>query len=262
MGKKLLVKSAQALILLVGMVFGPVTFAQNQLVSCASPDALRSQTLTFALYHSQLPGQLANTQHSLRVSGSQFQIHAVSQAQGLLALFYSGELIQESKGSINKRKGFEPTYYSEKRGKKPARETVVDSEHSIVEFKKNGSTAQWTNGTQDRLSMIYQISNLLQCNKLPQSDFEIELPIMTTGKLENEVFKYQGKEQIEIGEEPRKVEAIRLSNIPKKGDDAIHLWFDPAQQYLPIQIQVTEADDKHVTQRLLNRRFDIDTTVK
>lgn len=234
----------------------------QQLSYCSSPDGLKSQTLTFALYHSQLPGQLATTEHSVRVSGSQFRIDSVSQAQGLLALFYSGELKQHSEGSVNKKTGFEPAYYSEARGKKPIKETVVNSESDLVEFRKNGESAQWVKGTQDRLSMIYQISNLLVCNQKIKDPFEIVLPIMTTGRLESETFKSEGLEEVEIGQNPKKIQALRLSNSPKQGDDTIRIWFDPNNQYLPVQIQVEESDGKSVTQRLLSHRFDKDITTQ
>lgn len=246
----------------IAISFCSPALANTQLSSCSSPDALRSQTLTFALYHSQLPGQLATTEHSVRVSGKQFRIDSVSQAEGLLALFYSGELKQHSEGTIDRKTGFEPAYYSEKRGKKPLRETVVNSERKTVEFKKNGETADWIRGAQDRLSMVYQISNLLQCNKAQNDPFEIALPVMTTGRLEIETFKSEGLDEIQIGNDQRKVQALRLTNTPKQGDDTIRIWFDHEHMHRPVQIQVIEPDGKNVTQKLLSHRFDQDITAQ
>ncbi|MDX1668169.1 MAG: DUF3108 domain-containing protein [Limnobacter sp.] len=228
--------------------------AQTTLKPCVGKSVLTNQTLTFALYHSKLPGQLATTEHQFRLSGSQFKIDSVSTAQGLLALFYSGELRQHSEGSIDGKLGLEPAYYSEQRGKKPLRETLVNAADKQVIFKKNGETAQWQRGTQDRLSMMYQLSSLLMCNNPKDDFFSVELPVMTTGRLETEVFRAEGTERLEMKESGQEIVALKLSNTPKEGDDVIRLWFDPNNAYTPVQIQVQEADGQSVTQTLIKRQ--------
>lgn len=223
--------------------------AQGPLKTCpATSESLASKNLEFALFHSQFPGKLATTVHKFRVSGKHYKIDSLSTAEGLLALFYSGNLTQRSEGLVNAGQGLEPMYYSEKRGEKPLTETVVNSETGMIEFRRNNEKAEWLKKTQDRLSLIYQIPAILTCNEPVLPGARIEFSVMTTGHLNEERFILQGTEELETGLSAKKISALKFSNTPPSGDDRISLWFDANNQFLPVQIQVEDPKGKRVTQ--------------
>lgn len=227
--------------------------AQGPLKTCAAAaESLTSKNLEFALFHSQFPGKLATTVHKLRVSGKHYKIDSISTAEGLLALFYSGNLTQRSEGLVNRGQGLEPVYYSEKRGEKPLTETVVNTETGMIEFRRNNEKAEWRKKTQDRLSLVYQIPAILACNEPVLPGARIELSVMTTGHLDEELFILQGTEELETGLSEKKVTALKFSNTPPSGDDRISLWFDANNQFLPVQIQVEDPKGKRVTQIIQN----------
>ncbi|NJM33100.1 MAG: DUF3108 domain-containing protein [Limnobacter sp.] len=174
---------------------GPVLAFNTQ---CANlGEHVKSRELEFGLYHSQIPGQLATTTHSLRVSGTQYKLQSVSQAQGMLALLYSGNLKQESERQFfQNRRGFLPCITPSNAAKKPLAESVLHTDSREIEFKKNHTQTAWQQNLQDRLSMIYQISALLACQQpTPQPDDAFTLPILSTGRLETETFALKGTEK-------------------------------------------------------------------
>lgn len=245
--------------LLCASILSAPAFAQNkepkELKACSSiASTIKSQTLTFALFHSQVPGRLAITTHDMRVSGNQYKLDSISEAKGLLALMHSGQLTQHSEGLVVDRKGLEPSLYTEKRGKKPAREVEMDVQAKQVLFKKNGEKAAYVTGLQDRLSLVYQLAGIWSCGNSETVGNFTRLPVSSTGKIETETFTADAVEDLELelnGKEST-VKAVRLSNKPKdKNDDVIRVWLAPGMSWAPVQIQVEEPKGTKMTQSLL-----------
>lgn len=207
--------------------------------------------LTFDLTHSQVPGTLAESTHSVRVQNKHYRIDSTNKAQGMLALFYSGEMVMKSEGFFSARGGFDPVYYSEKRGSKKIRETVVDTATKTIQFKRKNTEAPWQAGVQDRLSLTYQLSSLLQCNRQAEG-MKGEFPVMTTKALEKETFEFKKTESLELYLNGKKqsVEAAMFQNTPIKGDDIIRVWYAPKMQFLPLRLDVEDEDGKTISQTL------------
>ncbi|MDH4396116.1 MAG: DUF3108 domain-containing protein [Limnobacter sp.] len=246
-------------LLISSSVLAPPALAQSkdsrELKSCTAISSLmKSQTLTFALFHSQVPGRLAVTTHEMRVTGNHYKLDAVSEAKGLLALMHSGQLTQHSEGLVVDRRGLEPVLYVEKRGKKPTREVEMDAQTKQVLFKKNGEKAAYLPGLQDRLSLVYQLAGIWACGNSETVGNFTRLPVTSTGKIETETFTVEAVEELELelnGKESV-VKALRLSNKPKdKEDDVIRVWLAPSMNWTPVQIQVEEPKGTKMTQSLL-----------
>jgi hypothetical protein len=253
-------------VLASALIISPTALAQSkdakeprELKACASiSNSMKSQTLTFALFHSQVPGRLAVTTHEMRVTGNQYKLDAVSEAKGLLALMHSGQLTQHSEGLVVDRRGLEPVLYVEKRGKKPAREVEMDVQSKQVLFKKNGEKAPYISGLQDRLSLVYQLAGIWACGNSEAVGNYTRLPVSSTGKIEIETFTVEALEELELelnGKEST-VKTVRLSNTlankPKnKEDDIIRVWLAPGMNWTPVQIQVEEPKGTKMTQSLL-----------
>lgn len=246
-------------VLATGLAGGvaPSAWAQKELKTCNNMDTfLKSQTLTFALSHSQVPGRLAVTTHELKVSGGQYKLDAVSEAKGLLALMHSGQLTQHSEGSISSKQGLEPVFYSEKRGKKPAREVAIDVGAKQVTFRKSGDKAPYVAGLQDRLSLAYQLAAIAGCaGQEANTGAFVRLPVSSTGKIDTEVFTAEAWDELslELSGKTVLVKALRMANKPKDGeDDVIRVWLAPEPSWTPVQIQVEDPKGTAMTQSLLS----------
>lgn len=211
--------------------------------------------LQYSLTHSQIPGELAVSSHKLRVAGTQYKLESSSQAKGLLALVYSGQLTQKSEGLVDTQLGFTPFYYAEQRGKKPLAESMLNAETQKVVFKRNGESASYERGLQDRLSMIHQISARLRCNaNLKQGD-ELTMRVMSTGRLGTEVFALKKTEELalNLGKGERRVSALMFETRPEEaGDEIVRLWYAKDLNWQPVKIQIQDAEGKTLTQTLIS----------
>lgn len=237
--------------------FSPnAAWSQNkELRGCAAPEVYsKNRNLSFGLTYSQVPGRLAITRHDIKVEGNTYKMSAVSEAKGLLALVHAGQLNQSSEGLLIEGKGYAPQQYNEKRGKKPPREVVVEAVTKQVQFKRNGESAPYVQGLQDRLSLAYQLAAIWACNGIESTGVSAKVPVMSTGKIDFEVFSAEAVEEVMIEQagKDKAVRAIRLTNKPKdKEDDFIRIWLAPSMGWTPIQIQVEDHKNTKMTQTLI-----------
>ncbi|WP_288106575.1 DUF3108 domain-containing protein [Limnobacter sp.] len=227
----------------------------GELKTCRNiADYLTGGTARYSLSYSQIPGQIAITTHEFVVSGNQYKLSSTSKATGFLAMLYSGTLNQKSEGVIEPGIGLVPIYYSEQRGKKPLQETVIDTEHKQVVFKKNGEKAALESRLQDRLSMIYEMGALLHCKgKVDQGDV-MKMRVMTTGALDTEPFTFKKSENLELnlGKESKTVKTYLFELAPQEADDdTVRLWFAPDLNWTAAQIQVEDHKGAQLTQTLV-----------
>lgn len=210
--------------------------------------------LQFSVTHSQIPGELAVSTHKLRVAGTQYKLESTSQAKGLLALLYSGQLTQKSEGLLNPQTGLTPLYYAEQRGKKPVAESMLNAETQQVQFKRNGESAPYEKGLQDRLSMIYQIAARLRCNSDLKAGDTLPLRVMSTGRLNTEVFTVQtaGDMTLNLGKGDRRIGTLLLETTPETaGDEIVRIWYSKDLNWQPVKIQIQDNDGKTLTQTLI-----------
>ncbi|MCQ8897642.1 DUF3108 domain-containing protein [Limnobacter humi] len=229
-------------------------------LECGAPGkALADADLQYSLTHSQVPGQLAVSLHTLRVAGNHYTLESVSQAKGLMALMFSGQLTQKSEGLVDTKLGFVPLYYAEKRGKKPLVESVVNEAQQEVQFKKNNTAAPLEKGLQDRLSMIHQIAAQLRCGAPAKAGDELKFRVIGTGRIGTEWFVLKGTEDVvlNLGEREQTVVALKFESKPDEpGDDIVRVWYGKQLGWQPVRIQIQDADGKSLTQTLtgLNRK--------
>ncbi|HEX4844413.1 MAG TPA: DUF3108 domain-containing protein [Limnobacter sp.] len=212
--------------------------------------------LQYSLTHNQIPGQLAVSHHKLRVAGNHYKLESVSQAKGLLALVYSGQLTQKSEGLVDSKQGFAPLYYSEQRGKKPLAETTIDVKTGQVMFRKNGENAPFETGLQDRLSMIYQIAARLQCKADFKAGDTVPMRVMSTGRVGTELWAFKTEESItiDLGQGDRAVSAWLFESKPEDArDEVVRIWYAKDLAWKPVKIQIQDADGKSLTQTLMGQ---------
>lgn len=210
--------------------------------------------LQFSLTHSQIPGELAVSTHKLRVAGTQYKLESTSQAKGFVALLYSGQLTQKSEGLVDAQLGLTPLYYAEQRGKKPIAESMLNAETQRIQFKRNGESAPYEKGMQDRISMIYQLAARLRCNSELKVGDTLAMRVMSTGRIANEVFKLQKAEEVtlNLGKGDRSVKTWQFETIPEEaGDEVVRIWFSKDLNWQPVKIQIQDNDGKALTQTLI-----------
>lgn len=210
--------------------------------------------LQFSLTHSQFPGELAVSKHRLRVLGSQYTLESVSQAKGLLAVMYSGQLTQKSEGLVDAQYGLAPMYYAEQRGKKPVAETVLNMEMQQIQFKRNGETTPLEKGLQDRISMVYQIAARLRCKNNLKTGDKLTMRVMSTGRVSNEVFILQKAEDVtlKLGEGNRSVSTLLFETMPENaGDEIVRIWYAKDLNWQPVIVQIQSKEGKTLTQTLI-----------
>ena len=211
--------------------------------------------LQFSLTHSQIPGELAVSTHKLRVAGTQYKLESTSQAKGFLALLYSGQLTQKSEGLVDSQLGLTPFYYAEQRGKKPVAESMLNAETQQVVFKRNGESAPYEKGLQDRISMIYQISARLRCNADLNIGDTLEMRVMSTGRVAKEVFVLKKLEDLtlDLGKGERRVSTLQFETKPEEaGDETVRIWYAKDLKWQPAKIEIQDADGKALTQTLIS----------
>ena len=210
--------------------------------------------LQFSLTHSQIPGELAVSTHKLRVAGTQYKLESTSQAKGFLALLYSGQLTQKSEGLVDAQTGLAPLYYAEQRGKKPVAETMLNADTQQVLFKRNGNSAPFEKGLQDRISMIYQISARLRCNSDLKAGDTLAMRVMSTGRVGNEVFTVLKAEDVtlNLGKGDRRVDTLLLETKPEEqGDEIVRIWYSKDLAWQPVKIEIKDNEGKSLTQTLI-----------
>lgn len=212
--------------------------------------------LRFSLTHSQIPGELAISTHKMRVAGTQYKLESTSQAKGFLALLYSGQLTQKSEGLVDSQLGLTPLYYAEQRGKKPVAESMLNADTQQVIFKRNGESAPYEKGLQDRISMIYQIAARLRCSADLQPGDTLPMRVMSTGRLANEIFVVKKTEELalDFGQGERRVSTLQFETKPEDaGDEIVRIWYAKDLNWQPVKIEIQDADGKALTQTLIGQ---------
>lgn len=252
---KTLTKHALKFAALAGLGLAMVTGAQGADMACKDMAKHVVDTdLQFSLTHSQIPGELAVSRHSLRVAGTQYKLESVSQAKGFVAMLYSGQLTQKSEGLVDAQAGLAPLYYAEQRGKKPVAETMLNAETRQVLFKRNGSSAPFEKGLQDRISMIYQISARLRCNDDLKVGDTLAMRVMSTGRMNNELFTVLKAEEISLnlGKGDRRVNTLLLETKPEEaGDEIVRIWYSKDLAWQPVKIEIQDDEGKRLIQTLI-----------
>ncbi|PQJ24151.1 hypothetical protein BSZ31_03330 [Limnobacter sp. SAORIC-690] len=147
-----------------------------------------------------------------------------------------------------------PLYYAEQRGKKPVAESMLNAETQQVLFKRNGESAPYEKGLQDRISMIYQIAARLRCNADLKTGDTLTMRVMSTGRVANEVFVLKKAQDLtlDLGKGERRVSTLLFETKPEDaGDEVVRIWYAKDLNWQPAKIEIQDADGKALTQTLI-----------
>ncbi len=206
----------------------------------------------FRVYYGDMSRDVvvAEIDYRLQNGGDTYEVDTRGKAVGVVAMFYSGVLIQTSVGRVSGQ-GLLPERYGERRGKRPER--VIRFDHGRRKMIGLGTPAEvdLVPGTQDRLSIFYQVGLLARSKpELFQRGQRFTMPLASMKEIDKVSFLVAGEEAVETGR--GRVPAVRLTvrNEADPDDPIIDVWLGTGLSMLPVRIRVSEDDGKVIDQVL------------
>lgn len=196
----------------------------------ARPVLPASGVIRFAIYKSSLGFQVGRAEHRWEFSeDGRYRLNGVTETSGLAALLRPARLEQESSGRLVAG-GLQPEHFRSLKNGKDANENAdFDWASREVRLSRDGSQRPIALGTQDILSLNYQLAYL---GKLAEGS---SLGVVT-GK------KYERYELDSLGEEEIEVPAGRFRTLHLRAmtDNVTEIWIALDRARLPVKIRFTD----------------------
>ena len=161
------------------------------------------------------------------------------EARQEISAFLIGSRTQRSVGQITAQ-GLLPERFSDRSRSEQA--AHFDYAQGRVTFSANTPQAAVVAGAQDRLSVFIQLGALLAGNParfVPGT--ELTLTTVSARSADRWTFTVEGPETLELPMGP--TPTIKLQRLPRKDyDQKAELWVAPTLGYLPVRIQLTQAN--------------------
>ena len=194
---------------------------------------------------------VAEVRYRLQHDADGYEISTQAKAIGVVALFYSGNLIQSSKGRIGAQ-GLLPERYAERRGKRPERVIRFDYERGRMIGIGDPPEVSLLPGTQDRLSIFYQLG--LMARRSP-ARFEpgrrFILPLASMKRIDKPSFDVVGGESVNTVRGSLSALRFTVRNESDPEDPKIDVWLADSMSMLPARIRVEDHDGKIIDQVLV-----------
>ncbi|RPI39333.1 MAG: DUF3108 domain-containing protein, partial [Betaproteobacteria bacterium] len=165
----------------------------------------------FRVYYGDMSRDLvvAEIDYRLQHDGDAYEVGTRGKAVGMVAMFYSGVLVQTSMGRIGPH-GLLPEQYSERRGKRPERVVRFDHARRKMIGLGNPPEVDLVPGTQDRLSVFYQVGLLARSRPaLLERGQRFTMPLASMKGIDRASFTAGGAEPVETAR--GRVPAVRLT---------------------------------------------------
>jgi hypothetical protein len=192
-------------------------------------------------YGDYTAGQLvARLRLELEVSGSAYVLRSMGEAEGLMSLFYSGTLVQESRGQLLPQ-GLAPQQYSDIRGSRRERTVRFDhQQHQLLRL--NAPPVTLPEGTQDRLSVLYQLGLMVQGQAerfLPGE--VVDLPVAGFIEVRRERFQVIGEDVLMVGNRSHRSLHLKRPALPGGRDPSVEVWLGYDAGLQPVRIRLEDA---------------------
>ena len=153
---------------------------------------------------------------------------------------------QHSTGRIT-AEGLAPTRFSDKARTEEA--AHFERDKGKVTFSSNRPDAPLLPGTQDRLSVLLQLSAMI-AGEPAKFARGTTVTIQTAGTHDSEpwLFTVEGDEILDLP--GGKVPALKLNRHPRKEYDVgVELWLAPGMAYVPVRLRLTQPNGDSVDQQ-------------
>jgi hypothetical protein len=218
------------------------------------PGLPASHSRQFRVYWGDFTEQrsVARLAYRLTREDDRYEIRTEGEAEGLIALFYSGTLIQVSRGRLGPE-GLQPQRYAEQRGKRAERSVSFDQEGHRLLPVGGAAPVPLPPGTQDRLSVIYQIGLLARADPASfVAGATRDLPVATLRTVQVQRFTVVGDTLLMAPGGP--IRSLHLHRPPTEGsgDPSIDLWLGYDFDMLPVRLRLEDAGHR-VLDQLIER---------
>ncbi len=175
----------------------------------------------------------AKAQLSFKTNGLTYE------AKQEVSAFLVGSRSQTSTGRITPH-GLSPQRFGDKA--RSERAAHVDVDKGQITYSGNDEPQAASAGVQDRLSIFLQLASMIAAGpeRYPPGTL-IHINVTSARTTDVWTFAVDGPETLELPAGTR--QTIRLTRQPRKRYDQVaHLWVDPAMQYLPVRIRISQAN--------------------
>lgn len=207
-----------------------------------------SALLSYASFVNGNPNQIAQIDW-LNLGGA-YQIKVT------LTVPFLGDYIFSSSGKVD-RYGLAPDFYEEIRGNKGSRNIEFARLANSIKYSVNGQVSDLPKGTQDRFSLLFQLSSLVAGNpQLDASGIAREIPIAEVDKLNKWVFVSQGDKEVLDPGETKKISTRHFVRLPREDGDQrkLEVWLSEEDNWLPLKIIQTEPSGRVFELFLIKRQ--------
>lgn len=186
--------------------------------------------------------RVGKVSHNWQAEGERYRVKSVLEASGPFSLFYSGQLIQESEGTITPQ-GLRPDTYLIQRGSADETETARFEWETfrLVLGSRNGSRILFLPPyAQDQLSFLHNLPFIT-----PDAG-RYRMVIASSRKVDAYEYDVVGEETLET--ESGLIRAIHLRKRRGAATEGTDVWLAPEHHLLPVKIQITDKSGDTVQQ--------------
>ncbi len=217
------------------------------------PPVSGSYERRFRVFYGDFEGgqSVARLAYRVEVEADRYLIRTEAQAEGLIALVYSGAVSQTSLGRIGPH-GLQPLSYIETRGRVSRRATAFDPDARTLTPADQAAVAV-PDGLQDRLSVFYQLGLMARADPtLFAAGESVELPVAGSRGFQIERFAVIGEEVLTLPDGPLRALHLRRPAPVGSRDPGIDLWLGYDFEMLPVRLRI-EDSSRRVLDQIIDR---------
>ncbi|MCB2017621.1 MAG: DUF3108 domain-containing protein [Hydrogenophaga sp.] len=177
-----------------------------------------------------------------RAEGQQYEAHLA------VRVLVFTVLEQSSKGHLAET-GLQPDRFSDRR-RSSERATHFDRDGQRLRYSNNAPDGKLLPGTQDRLSINFQLAGLFNARPDAYPDGQVlRVPVTSTDA--SELWLFQVGPQVTTKLPAGEVQARKLTRNPRKEyDRKVEVWLLPEYAHLPGRIRITEPNGDYLDMQL------------
>lgn len=190
--------------------------------------------------------QIGVIDESYQRDGNRYTLVSTTTPTGLLALFKPQKVFMRSNGLIDKR-GLRPSHFEYRREGDAGRDASAAFDWTARKLSLANaalhSQAELPDGTQDRLSAMYQFMFLTLKNS-----GAIAFPMTNGGKLDR--YRYVIGPRLKLDTPAGQLDTLYLDTQGKAGENRTELWLSTRHFNLPGKMVITDSRGDQFTQLL------------
>ena len=172
--------------------------------------------------------------HTFETDGERYAMRSVTEATGLISLFFAGQLIQESKGVVMSD-GLRPDQHIVQRARGRTDRVTFDWSRGQARIEPSDGGKDWPlmAGAQDQLSLLHQVAFYTALGRTP--NFSV-----TNGRRFFEAaLQSVGEEMLET--ELGVLRTVHVRSQPKDEAAVVDIWLAPERQWIPVRVRLRDG---------------------